>query len=211
MTNATVTVLDEFNEVIDGIVGLYFDASRGFSIIREQQEQHLLTLRSVGQYNPANPPAFFYANGDPHDPHSVVYHVTPIETLVTRNEERGPNRAFLGRSILVTIFSYWEDHYRQQLATNLGCEKNDVSGDIWGDMRWLRQAIIHHRSIATRDVEKCKILRWFKESDEITLYDDHIKSMIIAIRNYFDSVLTKIGVVSPTYSGRRDPGGHIII
>jgi hypothetical protein len=59
MLNATVTLLDEFNEVIDGIVGLYFDASLGFSIIRDQQEQHLLRLKSLDLYNPARPPGLF--------------------------------------------------------------------------------------------------------------------------------------------------------
>jgi len=119
MLNATVTLLDEFNEVIDGIVGLYFDASLGFSIIRDQQEQHLLRLKSLYLYNPARPLDFFYSNGDPHDPNSIVYHVTPIENLARRNKELGPNRDFLGRSTLVTIFAYWEDHYRQQLATKI--------------------------------------------------------------------------------------------
>jgi len=119
MLNATVTLLDEFNEVIDEIVGLYFDASLGFSIIRDQQEQHLLRLKSLDLYNPARPLDFFYSNGDPHDPNSIVYHVTPIENLARRNKELGPNRDFLGRSTLVTIFAYWEDHYRQQLATKI--------------------------------------------------------------------------------------------
>lgn len=113
--------------------------------------------------------------------------------------------------MLVTVYSYWEGHYRQQLATVLGCAKNDLTGDIWGDIRWLRIAVTHHRAISTPEVEKCKILTWFKTGDEIILYDGHIKTMIIEIRGYFDAVLTQAGASSLRYSGKRDPGGHLII
>jgi hypothetical protein len=211
MSNAADTVLDEFNGVLHGLVGLYFDASTGFSFINEKQKHHLQNLVSRHQYDPTHPPSVTYSDGDPRDPNSVVYHVAPIDHLIARNEKQGPNQAFLGRSILVTIYSYWEDHYRQQLATALGCAKNEITGDIWGDIRRLRQAVTHHRGIATPDVEGCKILKWFKAGDEIILDNNHMKAMIIQIRNYFDSVLAKTGAASPRYSGKRDPGGHLII
>jgi hypothetical protein len=133
MNNAAVAVLDEFDVVLHNLVGLYFDASTGFLFINENQKHHLQNLISRHQYDPARPPSVTYSDGDPQDPNSIVYHVVPIDHLIARNEKMGPNQAFLGRSILVTIYSYWEDHYRQQLATALGCTKNEVTGDIWGE------------------------------------------------------------------------------
>jgi len=211
MNNAAVAVLDEFDGVLHGLVGLYFDASTGFSFIKERNELNLQNLVSRHQYDPTHPPSVTYSDGDPQDSNAIVYHVAPIDHLIARNEKQGPNQAFLGRSILVTIYSYWEDHYRQHLATALGCAKNEITGDIWGDIRRLRQAVTHHRSIATPDVERCKILKWFKAGNEIILNDNHMKAMIIQIRYYFDSVLAKMGAAAPRYSGKRDPGGHLII
>jgi hypothetical protein len=138
MSNAAViAVLDEFDEVIHGLVGLYFDASTGFSFIKEMNERHLQNLISNHQYDPAKRPTFTYSDGDPQGSNAIVYHVAPIEQLITRNEKQGGhNQASLGRSILVILYSYWEDHYRQQLATALGCPKNEVTGDIWGDISY---------------------------------------------------------------------------
>ena len=132
MSNAAViAVLDEFDEIIHGLVGLYFDASTGFSFVKEMNERNLKNLISNHQYDPAKPPTFTYSDGDPQDSTAIVYHTAPIEKLITRNEKQGGhNQAFLGRSILVTLYSYWEDHYRQQLATALGCSKNEVTSDI---------------------------------------------------------------------------------
>jgi hypothetical protein len=65
--------------------------------------------------------------------------------------------------------------------------------------------------MATAEVERCKILKWFKAGDEIIIYDNQMKVMIMEIRNYFDSILPKVGAASPRYSGKRDPGGHLVI
>jgi hypothetical protein len=57
MSNAAViAVLDEFDEIIHGLVGLYFDASTGFSFVKEMNERNLKTLIPNHQYDPAKPP-----------------------------------------------------------------------------------------------------------------------------------------------------------
>lgn len=36
-----------------------------------------------------------------------------------------------------------------------------------GDIRLLRNSIIHHGGIALKNVENCELLKWYKEGDEI--------------------------------------------
>lgn len=90
MSSASViAVLDEFNEVIHGLVGLYFDASTGFSFLKERHESHRQNLISRHQYDPARPPTISYSDGDPQDSNAIVYHVVPIDQLIARNIKQG--------------------------------------------------------------------------------------------------------------------------
>ena len=58
-----------------------------------------------------------------------------------------------------------------------------------GDLRLIRISIIHHAGIGLKDIEKCELLKWYKEGDLIfidkTKFEDiiyHIKNMLKEFR-----------------------------
>ncbi len=78
---------------------------------------------------------------------------------------------------LVYLFSAWEDEYRKRLATAHGrTDKNDLQFPLLGDLRHLRNDIVHHRGIASGDnTGKCTVLQgWFFPGDDILLTTDHL-------------------------------------
>lgn len=67
------------------------------------------------------------------------------------------------------LYQYWEDNIRPRIAQIFGVETNKIVHPLFGDVRNLRNAIIHNRGIATDDVEKNELLRWYKRGDIINL------------------------------------------
>ena len=87
------------------------------------------------------------------------------------------------------IYNYWEDHYRQQIAEALGHDsKNDLKAPIFGDLRHLRNSILHHRGIALAELEGCELLRWFHEGDPIVITEQMFDEMVTHLRSYLDRV-----------------------
>lgn len=88
---------------------------------------------------------------------------------------------------LVMIYSYW-DHFRAQIETARGLTKDALKSDVMGDIRRLRQSIIHHRGIAT---DNCKVLTWFTKGDEIFLNEQMFLQMISYVRAYLDELRSR--------------------
>lgn len=82
---------------------------------------------------------------------------------------------------MVLIYQYWEEHYRELIAKEYGFSKNDLKIDIFGDLRNLRNSIIHHKGIEIDG--KYKILKWFKKDKEIKIDKEQFEEIILNIRN----------------------------
>ena len=59
---------------------------------------------------------------------------------------------------------------------------SSIKSNIFGDLRYLRNSIIHHRGIALREVEKCKIFSWYKQNDEIFIDGDQMEEIVSTIK-----------------------------
>ena len=190
--------IDEFEVVADAIYGVYLDSTTGFTKLREwiQLQQHNI-LQWLKETHPelatedyVKKTKFIYGKGDPNKPESIQLHRCTQKQYKERNDENGLNFLFIGNMTLVSIYQYWEDYYRNKIAEFLGCEKSELVEPVMGDIRLLRHSIIHHGGIATKNVENCEILRWYKEGQEIFI-DKHkceeiiflIKKMINRLRN----------------------------
>ncbi|WP_119068611.1 hypothetical protein [Aggregatilinea lenta] len=191
-------IIDAFEQTVNNIFAVYFDATQGFSTLRRHYEERLdedlkflksnhpdlvdtdylnSGFMSVGIVNVNAPDA------------SYVYQCTSKE-YIERNSMQGINSRFIGNMALVTLYQYWEDYYRAEIASELGIEKNALKYPIMGDLRYIRRSIIHHSGIALKDIEQCELLTWYKEGDSIFIdlskFTDviyHVKIMINDLRN----------------------------
>lgn len=195
------TILNEFESVVDRVYGIYLDGTQGFGLVRkkmkESQQNNLRTLfkdnDNVNTIEQLDSRTLYYGKGNPNDPDSKVLHKISQGELKARNREKGINFIFLANVCITIIYQYWEDHYRNKLASILDIEPDNILIPIFGDLRLLRRSIIHHRGIALSDVEKCEILTWFSEGDQISIdrsqmeiVIDEIQKAISNLRNKFD-------------------------
>ena len=70
----------------------------------------------------------------------------------------------------------WEGQYRKQLADALksqGVVLDRVSNQALGDIRLIRNDLVHNRRIANRSAE-CEVLKWFGKGDRMSLRIAHV-------------------------------------
>jgi hypothetical protein len=83
-----------------------------------------------------------------------------------------------GIRLLVTIFSSWEDHYRGKIAEFLRKSKDEMIVPIMGDIRHLRNSIVHHNGVALPELERCEVLLFFKPGDKILITFEHMERIM---------------------------------
>ena len=64
------------------------------------------------------------------------------------------------------------------------CLRDHASYDLWGDLYYLRTSIVHNLGIATSDVTKCALIKWFKPGDRIVLPPERMRAIFLGLHQY---------------------------
>jgi hypothetical protein len=128
----------------------------------------------------------------------VHLHQADSEEIKTRNVINGANYIYMANMCVVSIYQYWEDHYREKIAKLLNLEskklkndsrdkpKNRIKVAIFSDIMHLRNSIIHNRGIANSKISQCEVFRWFKKGDQITFDRDSVGQIIDEIMIFIE-------------------------
>ncbi|MDA3871212.1 MAG: hypothetical protein PF551_02525 [Candidatus Marinimicrobia bacterium] len=182
--------IEEFLKIIDSIYGLFLDSTQGFhnniEKLKAGQSISVRTLKiSIEQQDKH---AMIYGKGNPNDKDSYELHRCTQGELKNRNEKNGKNTSLIGNLCLCQIYNYWEDYFREEIALYLEIKKNELLSDIFGDLRFYRQSIIHKRGLAIKEVEKCKILNWYKHNDTIKIDEHNFEEIIYQLKIYLRGI-----------------------
>lgn len=175
----------EYKKIIDSIWGTYLDANTGFREVKKMIE-NIQGYKLLDDISNLDSLKFTYGKGDPNLPGAIALHTCTQGEIKRRNSENGKNFKFIGNMTLISIYQYWEDYYREKIAKEKGVTKGDIKSDIMGDLRLIRISIIHHKGIALKEIEKCKILKWYKEGDEIFIDQEKLEFILIEIYKMLD-------------------------
>lgn len=209
-------VLQEYNDRIDEAYALNLDASTAMQrwadwLLKQQRyivrNQALLPggPKSVEEMDASS---FHYGEGDANTPDATVLHQSTQGELKARNLKDGANERALSRMLLITIYQFWEDHYRQAFAAAIGKPKNEITSDFFGDIRYIRHGVIHHRNLATDEVVKCKIWKLFAPNQEIFLTSDQVKLVVRGVRDALDDLSQRYLEINGGFAGRIGVSGH---
>lgn len=192
-------ILDEFLSLSRELVGVYFDATVGFYRNKTGLEKD--QLRMYEEFKKDNPDytleeldkaAYAYGEGDPNVAMPNIFHYSTQKEYKQRNSEDGRNYQFIGNMCLITIYQYWEDFYRSELAKSFSIDKDDLKSDLFGDIRLIWHSIIHHKSIALEEINRCKLLKWFSPGENIFIDKEKLLEVINNIQHFsFSFVLNK--------------------
>jgi hypothetical protein len=170
-------VLEDLHRFIDETKAATGAALRGLREVRFSLEQSGLV--------PNNPdPLVHFGEGPPTSPEGTAYAVWRRSEALANLVPRGPVDARLTQQWLVALFTAWEHEYRPRLAVAHGLGKDTLLlYNPWGDLRHLRNDIVHHHGIATRNnAGRCRELIWFSDGEKILLRATHFVALDKAYR-----------------------------
>ena len=202
----------------------YLDSVLGFSVLHERMmSKQLDVMKFLGEQELANEEFL--------DTCSTLYKelggkdLTPMALspvmkqgqVKSRNKENGSNTLILGANCVVSLFSYWEEYLRIQIGIAKGVLDADavnnadtrnilnqhVTYDIWGDLRHLRNSIVHNNGIAYSKMTGCKIVRCFSPGDRVELDFEKMRAIFLLLAD-FRNELSSLSL--PPRKGIRLPG-----
>jgi hypothetical protein len=195
----------QFASKLEELHTLYLDSLVGYSILHERLNSHQDAIRELfGDHE--------YGTREFQDTCSIVYKdlsnrdFTPVSTspvmkqgkMRVRVEDDGKNALLLGNQCLVSAYAYWEEYLRVEIGKAIGVLPQDakadedarkvlnkhVKSDLWGDIRYIRNSLVHNNGIANSEMSKCKIIKWFSPGQSIVLNHDRMRIIFLALGKY---------------------------
>jgi hypothetical protein len=128
---------------------------------------------------------------------SGIHRATQGE-VKARNRADGENFTTLGQLCIVSFCAFWNDYLRREYVIAKGqidpTEQDDkvvkerlrlhASDDLWGDLNYLRNSIVHKRGVATSEVARCKVIKWFQAGDLVTITPERMRAIFLALLTY---------------------------
>ena len=102
------------------------------------------------------------------------------ESLHERAGPDGPMEQHVFRAWVVEIYGLWENRYRNELKRLFREEMPDTPGlirpeqDVIGDLRHIRNNLIHGGVAKRGEAASCKILEWFREGEQMRVRLPHV-------------------------------------
>ena len=150
--------------------GYYLDCRQGFI-------EAVKRIEDSG-YDPANKLNLF-AYSERMEP---TRHISTLGQYVERNRLDGVNHVLASQVLLANIYAYWDAPYRPRISRALGMSGRRQDGglvkkdDWFGDLRFIRDDIIHHAGIARRG--NAARVDGINEGDQISFDIREIESFI---------------------------------
>lgn len=188
--NRFLELSEEFGKFVESLHTLYLDSVIGFNILHQRLLEQQNQIKSIlGECEEASDEfqdmCFTYYKqlcGEEFNVESTSPLMKQGE-VKKRTARNGTNYILMGRLCVVQAYTYWETYLRKEIGLALEVldlqkhteeEINEILNkyvaiDFWGDMRYMRHAILHKNGTATSDFNKMKSLTWFKPGESVNL------------------------------------------
>lgn len=192
------TEVSEFVDVVDFQFGIYLDSTAGFQEIHTQtikRQYETIEMLKVDAPQKANMEYMdsvyhIYGVGNPNDPKNIIWHKATQKQFKERTAKGGINEKTACRNCIVLIYEFWETEYRNRIARALEVGRDKILIPIIGDLRLIRHAILHNKSLVTSELEKkSKIINGFSEGQEIYFPDSFMYEIVQSIKSAMDKLV----------------------
>ena len=117
--------------------------------------RHLALQRLSSALSPEHRDKAFLVGTGPPDGEQVPGRSTiasiPQGELLEGLQKGGEFESLHAKALIVFIYHLWEEYFRARIADVLHVEKKKVCCDLMGDVRQIRNAIVHDNSMVTAD------------------------------------------------------------
>jgi hypothetical protein len=148
-------VIREYIDFVNRQVGVYMDALAGFAGHRARVERQVHRINRPVKSRINNKDIVVWTSyEDPSQPDIIHNRIIRASDYIAANSKDGSNAQQHSQAILVFLFTYWEDEIRPRLATSRNVELQEIRSDIMGDLRTLRNVILHAKGIIRSDTHR---------------------------------------------------------
>ncbi|MCC3845760.1 hypothetical protein IB288_22660 [Vibrio parahaemolyticus] len=113
---------------------------------------------------------------------------------IKKCEKNGTFSNEITKSLLVTMYSLWDEAYRHKIAEAVGTDAKYIECPLMGDLRKIRHIIIHHKSIVPEAGVNFEILEWQLPSGKLEItyemfleFNDAVRGSGMGIRSHSPS------------------------
>lgn len=145
-------VVKEFIDFVNLQVGVYMNSIAGFAGAKIQMERQVArVLRAQSRKTDARGETVIAHQSfeDPQRPDVIHSRIVTAENFIQENSPGAINQRQLSYSVIVFIFTYWEDEIRPRLAEASNAEVKNIKCEIMGDLRCIRNSILHTKGVFT--------------------------------------------------------------
>jgi hypothetical protein len=176
-----VATVREFLAELDEVFGFYLDAGIALYIARER----LAAMK--GMHGVDGDSSFMFKDGPPtgtpEQELEASIHATTLDALLDRMARNAVDELKAADATVVFAYHLWEEKYRRNLTSQDGKPLEELSSDIMGDLRLVRNSIIHNKGVASVETARCKVLTFIKPGHRIALDRDHMNFIIRRIKD----------------------------
>jgi hypothetical protein len=150
MSEALDDVIREYIDFVNQQVGVYMDALAGFAghHIRIERQVHRISQAIKSSFDDTGKRVVVRASyEDPTQPDVIHNRIIRANDYIAANSKDGSNAQQHSQAVLVFLFAYWEEEIRPRLSTSKKVESREIESDIMGDIRLLRNDILHNKGI----------------------------------------------------------------
>jgi hypothetical protein len=143
-------IIREYIDFVNRQVGVYMDALAGFAghHTRIERQVHRISRPIHSRIDNSGQRVVVYASyEDPTQPDVIHNRIIRATDYISANSQGGSNEQQHSQAVLVFLFTFWEEEIRPRLAASKGVELQEIKSDIMGDLRILRNVILHSRGI----------------------------------------------------------------
>ena len=143
-------VIHEYIDFVKQQVGVYMDALAGFEGHHtrvERQIHRIIRPKSSGIDTNGQHIVVWASYEDPTQPDVIHNRIIRATDYIAANSKGGSNAQQHSQAVLVFLFTYWEDEIRPRLAALKNVKLQEIQSDIMGDLRILRNVILHAKGI----------------------------------------------------------------
>ncbi|MCK5492113.1 MAG: hypothetical protein KAJ14_03275 [Candidatus Omnitrophica bacterium] len=198
-------IIREYIDFINNQVGVYMDALAGFEghHVRIERQVHRIS-KITGSKIDENGKRIVMRTSyeDPSQPDIIHNRIIRASDYIAANSRGGANEQQHAQATIVFIFTYWEEEIRPRLSRSRSVELSKINSDIMGDLRILRNVILHSKAIINPDKYKSLKLvqNLFKSNHKIHLsYDDMHKIFVLIKQDCARKLFEWLGVSDNDY------------
>ena len=144
------SIIREYIDFINRQVGVYMDALAGFEghHTRVERQVHRVNKPVSSHIDNTGQRVVVWASyEDPTQPDIIHNRIIRAIDYIAANSDGGSNEQQHSQAVIVFLFTYWEEEIRPRLAVLRKVKPEEIRSDIMGDLRILRNLILHDKGI----------------------------------------------------------------